>query len=325
MPKNLFEEIEAELGLATSDDALQKEASDPLLADIYSYLANHSADEDSFEVNEEFGKEASVVTPVIEPTTLTATMIGIEKEAGEKVFPDQVKSFVFNAEELGYSTDEIEEYLSKEAGLGGLLGLGISGAGHALAKPFRKALNARAAKKGVNSAIEAIHRSEAAPAMADQAVANAMRLAGKDIKAAPSLMDRITGVVNPNHFRNKRLIAEGKLRGTMDDIISADNEYLTDPRRMQGLISELTFGRPTDPTLQKFMKNKLPKGSRMAMQGGSGAENLGASLGTKWDAFKRGKNYNKALAAGGGGGLAYLMATRDKGSGQRGRGSIIVA
>lgn len=323
--KDLSREIADELNLK-AELPFDKEAAltgDPLVVAINAYLDEHPyehLDEHEYNSSSEIEHMASFESkldpdPVF--TTLTATMIDIEKQAGEVVFPDHIKRFVFNAEEAGASVEEIEEVLEKQGGI-------LTGIGRTLKAPFNKMLRARTARKTMDTAIDAMVDTVRAEPIADQAVARAVRAAGADIKLAPSFMDRIVEVVNPGHVKTKRLLAEGKLKGAVDDIVTANEDYLADPKRMQDLIREMTGSNPQNIALKEFLKAKPVLSSKLDLTNATGAEALGAGMGQKWDIFKK-KKYFKPLAGGGAGaGLAYLIGNHNSGGGGHRSGPVII-
>lgn len=355
---NLYSEIEKDLGLMASKEQ-QKIASDgdfldPLSAQIANFLANASDDEMII-------KEASVPTVIAEiepeldfdnpagiseqeeiPQTLSNVMIGIEKKAGKPVFDDDIKRFVYNAEQNGFSMDQIEEWidenmddpaisaaLNKEALYAPGAGLGLSMLGRAITAPFKGLARGLKANQAKKTALGLIQNRATIDTATDQAVAEAIRRSGAGIQKAPGLADRLIDVVNPNHWKNKRISQEMGLKGTIDDLIAAEPDLMGDPKRIKDLVAEVTGGTAESPGLKYYMSKgfKAPTETTRqlrakALEGLSPSERAAAQVADRFDKLKK----NKALVGGAGGaGLAYLAATRDRASGgRRGGGQVLV-
>ena len=333
MLKDLFSEITEELNLR-SDESLsdiEKEAEsedsglDPLSAAIYQYLATQPIEKEAEAVAVE-PEQHEVTSAKSAPTSLSASLILIEKEAGEMIFPDHIKNFVYNAEKSGFSDEEIEEYLEKQA-LSAAGGAGLSMLGRALSAPFKGVGRSLAAASAKKKAIKAIMNSEMGPALADNAVADAVRKAGAGIQDAPGLSDRLLGVVSPNRYKNKRIAEELKVKGTLDDLVSMNPSLLDDPTKIRELVKEVSYGSQMSPGLKSYANLKAPDVKTLrpdVLAKLSPAERAAAELAHKAEIFRKGKNFRPAMYGAGGAGLAYLAATRDNSGGGRGRGPIVI-
>jgi hypothetical protein len=121
--QDLFSEIENELNLHSPEQEQEKKASaqflDPLSETIHQFLASNpdASTLDKVASSEQIDFDEPHAAPEKRvPELLSAEMVMLEKQAGKQIWEDGIHRFVYNAEQAGFSREDIERELETQLG-----------------------------------------------------------------------------------------------------------------------------------------------------------------------------------------------------------------